>query len=378
MSTNKTPIATGEDTSQTPVRSTFSRLSFRAPGIRRFFNRHRFTSSGDTQPGDDTKQGGLGFPPEASSASRLSVSNAVSRDTKTPAGNHSSETKSIGPFTPVPLTRRLPRDSNSLPVACSDSLYRGADFPIIDRGNDTPPVHIPSANPPLSNQTAFSTAPTEEDPYAFLSDFDTVLLIDDSSSMSSLWHETSLALRQIAPVCAAHDADGVDILFMNKRPRNPTEYCGLKTARDIERIFNKVTPRGLTPTGRCLDDIIRLHLSRYAKNPKGTKPLNIIVITDGVPTDNVEEVIVSAARKLDELDAPAWQIGVQFFQVGDEPGAAEALKKLDDGLSKRESVRDMVDTVPFSGGGLTSDGILKVVLGAVNRRLDRKQTGAKS
>jgi hypothetical protein len=376
MSTNKTPIATGEDSSQTPARGTFSRLSFRAPRISRFFKGHRSTRSSDTQPGDDTKQGGLGFPPEASSASPLSVDNAVSPDTKTPARNQASETKSIGSFTPVPSTRRLPRDSNSLPVACWDSLYRGADFPIIDRGNDTPPAYTPPANPPLPDQIAFSTAPTEEDPYAFLSHFDTVLLIDDSGSMSSSWHETSLALRQIAPVCAAHDADGVDILFMNNRPRNLTEYCGLKTAQDIERIFNTVTPRGLTPTGRCLNDIIQLHLSRYTENPKNTKPLNIIVITDGVPTDNVEKVIVSAAKKLDELDAPAWQVGVQFFQVGDERGAGEALKKLDDGLSGMEGIRDMVDTVPFSGDVLTSDGILKVVLGAVNRRLDRKQTGA--
>ena len=38
--------------------------------------------------------------------------------------------------------------------------------------------------------------------------------------------------------------------------------------------------------------------------------------------------------------------------------------------------RDVVDTVPWkgsSGVGLNAEGILKVVLGSVNKRLDRKR-----
>lgn len=110
-----------------------------------------------------------------------------------------------------------------------------------------------------------------------------------------------------------------------------------------------------------------------------TKPLNIIVITDGVPTDDVESALIHAAKKLDRLDAPAWQVGVQFFQVGSDEDAKTHLRALDDELSEIAGgeVRDMVDTVPFlgrSGEALTGEGILKVVLGAVNRRLDRKRS----
>ena len=107
------------------------------------------------------------------------------------------------------------------------------------------------------------------------------------------------------------------------------------------------------------------------------KPLNIIVITDGVPTDDPESVIVSVAKKLDKLEAPPWQVGIQFFQVGEEKGAAEALEDLDDGLKDANGgIRDIVDTVPWKGTqgtGLNADGILKVVLGSVNKRLDRKR-----
>jgi hypothetical protein len=80
---------------------------------------------------------------------------------------------------------------------------------------------------------------------------------------------------------------------------------------------------------------------------------------------------------LDDLRAPAWQVGIQFFQVGSDPKAARHLKVLDDDLAKfstRDRMRDIVDTVPFTdanGGRLSADGILKVVLGAVTRRLDR-------
>ncbi|OAP54189.1 hypothetical protein AYL99_11724 [Fonsecaea erecta] len=60
------------------------------------------------------------------------------------------------------------------------------------------------------------------------------------------------------------------------------------------------------------------------------KPLDIIVITDGVPSDEIESAIVHAARKLDTLSAERWKVGIQFFQVGREPEARDMLCELDD------------------------------------------------
>lgn len=98
-----------------------------------------------------------------------------------------------------------------------------------------------------------------------------------------------------------------------------------------------------------------------AKGAELPKPLNIIVITDGRPSDKLEDCIVQAARMLDALDAPAWQIGIQFFQVGGDKDAANSLMELDDGLKDRYGIRDMVDTIPFKAD-LILDGkfILKV------------------
>ena len=70
--------------------------------------------------------------------------------------------------------------------------------------SDAPPAYTP----------AIASAP--DDPYAFLSEFDTVFLIDDSGSMAGRsWAETEAAISAITPVCTAHDADGIDVHFLN-------------------------------------------------------------------------------------------------------------------------------------------------------------------
>ena len=194
------------------------------------------------------------------------------------------------------------------------------------------------------------------------------------------WRETSHAIAAITPICTAQDKDGIDIYFLNAP--DSSSYQNITRPDEVQRIFDQVRPGGGTPTGTRLNAILKPYLRELEakkSNMDAVKPLNIIVITDGVPTDDPESVIISHAKKLDKLDAPPWQVGIQFFQVGEESGAAEALQELDDGIEALGGgVRDIVDTVPWksqNGGnsGLNADGILKVVLGAVNKRLDRKR-----
>jgi uncharacterized protein YegL len=226
--------------------------------------------------------------------------------------------------------------------------------------------------------------PSGEDPYAFLTTFDTILLIDDSGSMAGRsWREVSQALAVIAPIVSSHDGDGLDLYFMNHKSTDggsPNEgiaaggYRGIKRAATVTEIFARVRPQGGTPTGTRVHNILKPYLAKLETEMaagKEMKPLNLIVLTDGVPSDDVEAVLLSAAKKLDKLDAPPYQVGVQFFQVGNEEGAKEALEELDDGLSElvEGGVRDIVDTVTWTGGssqseggvGLTGDGILKAV-----------------
>jgi hypothetical protein len=125
-------------------------------------------------------------------------------------------------------------------------------------------------------------------------------------------------------------------------------------------------------------------------------------LTDGRADDPdlLKDVIVEMAQRLDEARAPPFQCGVQFLQVsiytvssvsgymyfvayddillklhkiGDDEDATDFLRELDDDLKAEAGVRDMVDTVPWRG---VVDGtfILNVLLGAVNRRIDRRNS----
>lgn len=191
------------------------------------------------------------------------------------------------------------------------------------------------------------------------------------------WSETAAALSAIAPTCTSHDADGIDIYFLNERDED--RFHNITKAADVARIFQSVRPKGGTPTGERLWSILKPRLRDIEiKGVDNVKPLNIIVITDGEPSDDVESTIRMAVRKLEKADAPAWQIGIQFFQVGNQAGAAAALRELDDNLEDSNCPRDIVDTVPWGSesGGLSADGILKVVLGAVNKKLDRKRNSS--
>ncbi len=44
---------------------------------------------------------------------------------------------------------------------------------------------------------------------------------------------------------------------------------------------------------------------------------------------------------------------------------------LDDGLAEIHGVRDMVDTVPYTGD-MSADFVVKTLLGGINRRLDHR------
>ncbi|KAG7137266.1 hypothetical protein HYQ45_005334 [Verticillium longisporum] len=309
--------------------------------------------SSDTTPSDPTTNKNIA---SARAPSPAPTPAQVSAPAPTPA----ARTTNNNPFSnPSPATRR------------PEAPPAYADVPSIEVGTGPMPQ-----NPPR--------------PHAF----DTVFIIDDSGSMAGRsWREVKDALRAITPICTAHDADGIDLFFLNHKSAQPAAkgsaaggFRGINDAARVENIFSTVRPSGGTPTGTRLHAILKPYLALCVASEadiESVKPINIIVITDGVPSDDVETVLINAAKKLDKIDAPPYQVGIQFFQVGNEEGAREALKELDDGLAElvEGGVRDMVDTVTWNKGGdntLSASNILKVVLGAVVKRLDRRRASGES
>lgn len=251
------------------------------------------------------------------------------------------------------------------------------------------PPHRVSNAPLPSSVTIGNNRSVDDSQYSFLAKFDTIFLVDDSGSMAGRsWKEAAEAIATITPVCTQYDPDGIDIFFLNHCSR----YPNVSSPGAVQEIFGAVRPRGMTPVGQRLHHILFPYLCRIEKMAANTdeygnllnpalavRPINIIVITDGAFSDDAETVILNAARILDRCQAIPWQIGIQFFQVGMDMAARKHLEHLDDELGKavkNDHVRDIVDTVPWEGQmgrTLSADGILKVVLGAVNKRLDRQK-----
>ncbi|KAK7033563.1 hypothetical protein VNI00_012787 [Paramarasmius palmivorus] len=215
---------------------------------------------------------------------------------------------------------------------------------------------------------------TRDDMLETLRKYDTVIIVDDSSSMiGARWTEAAHALSALADLAGQFDADGIDIYFLNdtRVGENLTNHEAVK------ELFAQIRPRGVTPIGEKLEELLRAYLSKLeaaheSGSLKSVKPVNYLVITDGAPTDDPESVIVQAARRLDARHFPITQVGIQFVQIGKSASAARYLRELDDNLASQHNIRDIVDTTRYIGKDLSADALVKILLGGINRRVDNK------
>ncbi|KDQ64206.1 hypothetical protein JAAARDRAFT_52188 [Jaapia argillacea MUCL 33604] len=238
-------------------------------------------------------------------------------------------------------------------------------------------VPAPRSNVPVRRNSVENALET-------LRRYNTVFIVDDSSSMDgSRWSEARDALATLAHIASEYDADGIDVCFLN----DDRVGVNMRSAVSVKRLFDSVVPIGTTPIGEKMEELLLDYLEQLeaAKDKhdagdayalKEVRPVNFIIITDGAPTDDPEAVIVAAARRLDARHFPLNQVGIQFVQIGDSQEATEFLRELDDGLANTHGIRDMVDTTPFSGASLDGEILTKILLGGINRRVDRR--GARS
>lgn len=177
-----------------------------------------------------------------------------------------------------------------------------------------------SSAPPYSIRVT-----SEDDKYAFLSTFDTIFVVNDSDSMAGHHgKEVAQVLRTITPICTAYDKDGIGVYVLNHRSTENLEdngkptggYYRIDTPEKAQDAFQNARPTGATPIGSRLWSILSPYIARLDPYNNGkedieeVKPLNIIVITDGVPTDDPEGVILQCAKRLDHFHAPPYQMGI--------------------------------------------------------------------
>ncbi|KAE9407289.1 hypothetical protein BT96DRAFT_153031 [Gymnopus androsaceus JB14] len=190
----------------------------------------------------------------------------------------------------------------------------------------------------------------------------------------SLWAEARLALSSIADTASKFDEDGIDIHFINSKK----EGLNVKSSRQVMDLFDSIRPYGSTYLGRTLDVLLGDYLDEIeAAKPdkvalRKIKPKNFIVITDGEPSDDPEEVIANAAKRLDAGKFPLAQLGIQLVQIGRGEEAKRYLNRLDNTLTEKYQIRDIVDTTPYFGQ-ISHDALIKIMLGGINRKMDRSK-----
>lgn len=192
---------------------------------------------------------------------------------------------------------------------------------------------------------------------------DYVVLIDQSGSMAesvgksgvTRWKAVEEYAVAVARECEKLDADGIVVYTFNK---NFSRYESV-TADKVADIFHSSSPMGGTDFVPVLTDVFNRHFA-------GKKPSTVIIFTDGEPSDGavgqkaVASLLVNTANKL-ESDS---ELGITFIQVGDDRGAKDFLKKLDDDLQGAGAKFDIVDAKTCDD--LETMSVQDVLLAAVN------------
>lgn len=257
-----------------------------------------------------------------------------------------------------------------------------------------------------------------------LGTYDTIILMDDSTSMRvktknnpnlTRWEMAKEVLLGLSDKMASLDKDGFDLFLLNDKAKELRNINGPKKIEDLREMMDSVSLYPSTPLGTRLGEILQEYLYNplqkkeqkikdeekpdksvwnMLRGKKGKenkeknkveleKGINILIITDGAPyAHQVDEVKILKAvlnecaktvqKRLGYDHSNSSPVGIQLVQIGDDEAATQFLNDLD-GDFKEGVLADVVDTIPVgSYKVLTPQILLKVMIGGVDRNIDRK------
>jgi hypothetical protein len=215
----------------------------------------------------------------------------------------------------------------------------------------------------------------KESPTSFsrLYNYHTVFVVDDTGSMllpangdftgvrqiprvkngPTRWDMVLEALQHIANVAVHYG--GIDIHFL---VHSWCDRRDIKESKKVGDLLKDIASRrefwrggGPTQFKPSLASILDSHVRKLRKsrepgtNVDGPKPLDLIVLTDGVAKDkkSTEALIVKTAQDLSAMDeVRSDQVRIQFVQVGEDKDAAKFLTELEKNINaKLEDKRDV-------------------------------------
>lgn len=180
--------------------------------------------------------------------------------------------------------------------------------------------------------------------------YDFIVLIDKSGSMvtpdcpggKSRWAYAQELTMALAAKCAEYDQDGATVGFFAKSVKLYSNITG--AVEQVQKIFAENEPSGSTDTALAVKTVLDQYFaSKAAGNVEApAKPIILIVVTDGQPDskEDLKKVIIDATLKMDADE----EIGISFFQIGEDQNATKFLRELDDELVPQGAKFDIVDT----------------------------------
>jgi hypothetical protein len=194
---------------------------------------------------------------------------------------------------------------------------------------------------------------------------DFTLIIDKSGSMSikdksggkSRWNTMQESTLALASKCEELDPDGITVYTFSGRFRRYENV----TAAKVQQIFLENEPIGSTDLASVLQDAANNYFQRKSAGQIKANGEIIVVVTDGEPDDRkaVMRVIIEASRRLDKDE----ELAITFIQIGEDAGAKQFLKALDDEMKTVGAKFDIVDTI--TAEDMENSTLTEILLNAI-------------
>lgn len=222
------------------------------------------------------------------------------------------------------------------------------------------PAYTPSTPPPFeehkiaSNNSKLQLA-------NLLQGYEVFFCADSSGSMSTILSRTNPAITRwqmlqeaataISAAADVIDANGSTLIFFD----STVQVHENQPLNEIEKLLASKQPNGVTNLHEALKQTFNIIKRNVAANRK-FRAL-VVIVTDGVPSlgdtpnlegERVAEYIVEFTRYMASQDLGDEQVGITFFQIGEDRSATEYLRHLDDNLITKGALYDIVDTVNFA------------------------------
>lgn len=145
-------------------------------------------------------------------------------------------------------------------------------------------------------------------------------------------------ISQVVSAAILFDDDGISLRFMNWQPSQYDRSVALdkiKSEDQIQNIIRQVPFQGQTPLGSHLSQkVLEPLVLQPARSNALRKPVLVIMITDGEPTETPKNLvldhIIDARENMSRLSYGNRSVVFEIAQVGDDEGAARFLASLDD------------------------------------------------